>query len=58
VTLVDATGKKIVVKKSDIAVRKLSNLSMMPEGLQTGLKPEEFVDVVAYLESLKEPGKK
>jgi hypothetical protein len=26
----------------------------MPEGLQTALKPEEFCDLIAYLESLKE----
>jgi hypothetical protein len=26
----------------------------MPEGLQTGLKPEEFADLIAYLVSLKE----
>jgi putative membrane-bound dehydrogenase-like protein len=58
VTLVDATGQKVTIKKDDIAVRKLSNLSMMPEGLQTSLKPEDFVDVVAYLESLKEGAKK
>jgi putative membrane-bound dehydrogenase-like protein len=58
VTLIDSTGKKIVIQKSDIDVRKVSNISMMPEGLQTGLKPEEFSDVVAYLESLKESPKK
>ncbi|HEY2587216.1 MAG TPA: HEAT repeat domain-containing protein [Tepidisphaeraceae bacterium] len=58
VTLVDSSGQKITIKKGDIALRKLSNLSLMPEGLQTSLKPEEFVDVVAYLESLKEAAKK
>lgn len=58
VTLVDSAGQKITIKKDDIAVRKLSNLSLMPEGLQTSLKPEEFADVVAYLESLKEGAKK
>ena len=26
----------------------------MPEGLQTSLKPEEFADLIAYLETLKE----
>jgi putative membrane-bound dehydrogenase-like protein len=58
VTLVDSAGQKIVIKKDDIASRKISNISLMPEGLQTALKPEEFVDVIAYLESLKESPKK
>jgi hypothetical protein len=29
---------------------------LMPDGLQTALKPQEFADLIAYLESLKEPG--
>ena len=57
VTLVDSAGQKIVIDKSDIEVRKISNISLMPEGLQTSLKPEEFADVVAYLQSLKEASK-
>jgi putative heme-binding domain-containing protein len=62
IMLVDSGDKKIVIKKDDIATRKVSQLSLMPENLQTAWKPEEFVDVVAFLESLKdqakEPGKK
>jgi putative heme-binding domain-containing protein len=54
VTLLDSAGQKIVIKKSDIKSRKFSDLSLMPEGLQTGLKPEEFADLIAYLVSLKE----
>ena len=53
-TLVDAENRKTVIKKSDIERRKVSELSMMPDGLHTGLKPEEFADLVAYLEGLKE----
>jgi putative membrane-bound dehydrogenase-like protein len=58
VTLVDSAGQKIVIKKDDIVSRKISNISLMPEGLQTALKPEDFADVIAYLESLKEAAKK
>jgi putative heme-binding domain-containing protein len=54
VTLLDSGGQKIVIKKSAIKSRKFSDLSLMPEGLQTGLKPEEFADLIAYLVSLKE----
>jgi putative heme-binding domain-containing protein len=53
-TLMDAEGNKHVVRKSDITGRKTSELSLMPEGIHTGLKPEEFADLIAYLESLKE----
>jgi hypothetical protein len=33
----------------------VSELSLMPEGLHTGLKPQEFADLISYLQSLKEP---
>jgi len=32
--------------------------SLMPEGLNTGLSLQDFADIVAYLESLKEAVKK
>ncbi len=54
VTLIDSAGQKITIKKSDVKSRKFSDISLMPEGLQTGLKPEEFSDLIAYLVSLKE----
>ncbi|HEV8606988.1 MAG TPA: PVC-type heme-binding CxxCH protein [Tepidisphaeraceae bacterium] len=54
VTLLDSAGQKIVIKKSEIKTRKFSDISLMPEGLHTGLRPEEFVDLIAYLVSLKE----
>jgi putative heme-binding domain-containing protein len=53
-TLIDAENKKTVIKKSDVERRKVSELSMMPDGLHQSLKPEEFADLIAYLESLKE----
>jgi hypothetical protein len=43
-----------VIQKSQIKTRKFSDISLMPEGMQTGLKPEEFADLIAYLVSLKE----
>jgi putative membrane-bound dehydrogenase-like protein len=58
VTLFDATANKTVIKKSDIKEREHGKLSLMPEGLHTSLKPEEFADLIAYLESLKETPKK
>jgi putative membrane-bound dehydrogenase-like protein len=54
VTLYDSSANKIVVRKADIAGRKTSNVSVMPEGLQAGLTHQQFADLIAYLQSLKE----
>jgi putative membrane-bound dehydrogenase-like protein len=58
VTLYDASATKTDVPKEDIKDREHGKLSLMPEGLQLSLKPEEFADLIAYLESLKEQSKK
>lgn len=58
ITLYDASATKTIIKKSDIKDREHSKLSLMPEGLHTSLKPEEFSDLIAYLETLKETSKK
>ena len=42
------------VRKADVAQRKVSNVSVMPEGLQTGLTPQQFADLIAYLQTLKD----
>jgi putative heme-binding domain-containing protein len=54
ITLFDAAAEKMTIAKDDIKEREHSKLSVMPEGLHTGLKPEEFADLISYLESLKE----
>jgi putative heme-binding domain-containing protein len=54
-TLVDSENRKTVIRKETIDRRKVSEVSLMPDGLQTGLKPQEFADIIAFLESLKEP---
>ncbi|HVR84506.1 MAG TPA: HEAT repeat domain-containing protein, partial [Planctomycetota bacterium] len=58
ITLLDAEGKRHVVKKSEIDQRKQSELSLMPEGLNTGLSLQDFADIISFLESLKEAPKK
>ncbi|HZF00162.1 MAG TPA: HEAT repeat domain-containing protein [Planctomycetota bacterium] len=57
-TLMDAEGKRHVVKKSEIDQKKEAELSLMPEGLNTGLSLQDFADIVSFLESLKEAPKK
>ncbi len=55
-TLVDAEGRRLKLRKADIVERKESELSLMPEGIEAGLSLEELADLVAYLESLKDAG--
>jgi putative heme-binding domain-containing protein len=41
----------VVLPTSDIAARKQTNLSIMPDGLFDQMKPDEVRDLVAYLRS-------
>jgi putative membrane-bound dehydrogenase-like protein len=52
-TVVDATGQSHPVKKADIKKRTDIPISLMPPGLTLALKPEEFVDLLSFLETLK-----
>lgn len=56
ITLYDSAAQKIVLKKSDVKSRKISEISAMPEGLEQAMSKEEFADLVSYLQSLKEGG--
>lgn len=56
IELVDAEGKATTIAISEIAERETTNISMMPNGLKDGMTLEDFADLVAYLESLKEGG--
>jgi putative heme-binding domain-containing protein len=55
ITLVGVDAESKHVNTSDIADRRVSAISMMPEGLQNGLTREEFADLIEYLVSLKLP---
>ena len=52
-TLVLGAGIKEVIRKDNIAKREALKVSSMPEGLAAGLAPQEFVDLIEYLSSLK-----
>lgn len=45
------TEDQTVVRKADVAARRPSTLSPMPEGLLSVLTEEEILDLLAYLES-------
>ena len=61
-TLVDAAGAKYSIKPSDVETKKKTGKSVMPDGLQGGLTPADFADLITYLETLRdkqpEPSKK
>lgn len=54
-TLQDAEGRRHVIAKQEIEERRPSGVSLMPEGLNSGLSLQDFADLVAYLETLKKP---
>jgi putative heme-binding domain-containing protein len=52
-TLQESDGTLRHVRKDEVQARKDTGLSPMPEGLHAGLSPQQFADLVSYLESLK-----
>jgi hypothetical protein len=44
-------GVKLAVNKPEVASREVLAVSLMPEGLFDALKPEQVVNLVAYLQS-------
>jgi putative membrane-bound dehydrogenase-like protein len=53
VEIQDADARTIRIKKDQIEERKRSDVSLMPSGLAQGLSTQDFVDLIAYLETLK-----
>lgn len=52
-TLGDAQGQSHTLKKEQIEELQILELSLMPEGLESGLTDAEFVDLVAFLAEQK-----
>ena len=52
-TIIGADAVKHVVKKADVKSRTDMKTSLMPQGLTLALRPEDFVDLIAFLETLK-----
>ena len=50
----DADGKRTRVAKADVEDRKLSEVSLMPNGIVEGISAGDFADLIAYLETLKD----
>jgi putative membrane-bound dehydrogenase-like protein len=54
ITLVDNQAAKHAIAKMDIEERRKETVSTMPEGLEKKLTDDEFVDLIAFLASLKD----
>ncbi|MCU1500398.1 MAG: Heme-binding protein, partial [Acidimicrobiales bacterium] len=52
-TLVGADAVPHVIKKADVKTQTHIPTSLMPPGLTNALKPQEFADLLAYLETLR-----
>jgi putative heme-binding domain-containing protein len=51
ITLKTATGTEDVILRSDLKQLTASGLSLMPEGLENNLKPQDLADVIAYIKA-------
>ena len=52
-TLGDAQGQSHALKKDQIEELQILELSIMPEGIESGLTDAEFVDLIAFLAEQK-----
>jgi putative membrane-bound dehydrogenase-like protein len=50
-TLVQAGALEEKLLRSEITEIKASNLSLMPEGLEQGMSPQDFADLIAYVKN-------
>ncbi len=55
IILKTAEGKRETVSPKDVEDHKISEVSLMPEGLVASMTDREFVDLVAYLSTLRRP---
>jgi putative membrane-bound dehydrogenase-like protein len=53
VTIRQAYGKENVINRSDIKKMQSQGQSLMPEGLEAGLKPQDLADLMEYIEKSK-----
>ena len=53
-TLVDAEAREWVVARPEIEERRFADVSIMPWGLTAKMTREQFVDLIAYLETLRD----
>lgn len=54
IELMGGDGQRVRIATSDIQAQRVSNVSLMPEGLQAGMSMQEFTDLIEYLVTLKQ----
>ncbi|MCA9221459.1 MAG: HEAT repeat domain-containing protein, partial [Planctomycetales bacterium] len=57
-TLVAADGKRFEIARSDLEQLRSTGKSLMPEGLERDLTPQDVADVIAYVRGVSQPAKK
>jgi len=55
IELMTADGQRVNIPTSKIKAQRGSAVSLMPEGLYSGLTREEFADLISYLTTLRQP---
>jgi len=55
IVLKTADGKREAVRPAEVEDRKLSEVSLMPEGLAGSMSAGEFADLLAFLATLRQP---
>jgi putative heme-binding domain-containing protein len=50
ITLLQAQGLKVVVPRPKLKRMESTGLSLMPEGLEAGLTPQQLRDLIAFLQ--------
>jgi len=51
VTIRQAYGKENIINRPDIKKMQSQGQSLMPEGLEAGLKPQDLADLIEYVET-------
>jgi putative membrane-bound dehydrogenase-like protein len=57
ITMRQAFGKETVIMRSDVKGRRSLGQSLMPEGLEQGLAPQDFANLLEYITTAEEPKK-
>jgi putative heme-binding domain-containing protein len=56
-TMRQAFGKETVIMRSEMKSRRGLGQSLMPEGLEQGLTPQDVANLLEYITSVEEPKK-
>jgi len=57
ITLVEANGKRRSIARAELETLRSTGRSLMPEGLEKDLSPQDVADVIAYLATTGPPSK-